>query len=110
MKMGPEATDGVSSSPRNVPEGVIRPILFVAVSVNQRLLSGPVTIPTGPLWGVGMANSVTTPAVVIRPILFATTSVNHRFPSGPGVIETGPATAVGIAKSLVTPAVVIRPI
>ena len=36
--------------------------------------------------GVGMANSVTTPAGVISPILSAAVSVKKRLPSGPFVI------------------------
>jgi hypothetical protein len=40
-----------------VPPGVIRPILFARSSVNHRFPSGPVTMPTGELIGVGMANS-----------------------------------------------------
>ena len=48
--------------------------------------------PDGMLPAVGMANSVTMPAVVIRPILLHRFSVNQRLPSGPAVI---PWAAVG---------------
>ena len=71
---------------------VVRPILLAAVSVNQRAPSGPVPMPSGalpavhrlpsdpaaiaigPLKGVGIGNSVITPAVVIRPILLPSRS------------------------------------
>ena len=62
---------------------VIRPILS-ACSVNQRLPSGPATMPLGLLPGaMPTENSVTTPAVVIRPIRLPSYSVNQRLPSGP---------------------------
>ena len=53
-----------------VPLGVMRPILFPAVSVNQRLPSGPAVIAIGPPPAVGMENSVMLPLGVMRPIWF----------------------------------------
>src|SRR5204862_7789969 len=44
----------------NWPEGVIRPILSAKYSANQRFPSGPVVIPAGPQFGVGIENSVRT--------------------------------------------------
>jgi hypothetical protein len=41
-----------------MPCGVMRPIWLPEASVNQRLPSGPVTIPDGPLAAVGSGNSV----------------------------------------------------
>ena len=49
------------------PEVVIQPTL-PADSVNQMLPSEPAVIPFGPLSGVGIMNSVTTPVVEMRPI------------------------------------------
>src|SRR5262249_3069366 len=78
-------------------------------SKNHSAPSGPVVIPKGPLLGLGIGNSVITPAVVIRPILLVSFSVNHSAPSGPVVISQVPR-PVGIGNSVITPAVVIRPI
>ncbi len=50
------------------------------------LPSAPAVIALGWLSGVGMANSVTAPAVVISPILSAAVSVKKRLPLGPFVI------------------------
>src|ERR1700674_5824989 len=58
-------------------------------STNQRLPSGPVTIPRGALSAVGMANSVRVPAGVMRAILLEEASVNQRLPSGPDVMRSG---------------------
>src|SRR5262245_45804927 len=132
--------DRPTLNPVKAPPGVRRPIAgssFAARSVNQRLPSGPVTMPLGvPLGSApdGMANSVTTPPVVIRPIFppntcwcvgknaggwllgksvaafRAFTSVNHRAPSGPTVIEIGLKPLVGTWNSVMTPDVVMRPI
>src|SRR6266852_5846510 len=67
---------------------VMRPILFVPPSVNQRLPSGPAVIAQGLLpWGKG--NSLTLPPGVMRPILSPDTSVNQRLPSGPAVMSEG---------------------
>ena len=63
----------------------------------------------GPLFVVGMENSVITPAVVMRPILFFEVSVNHIAPSGPLVIPSGNAATVGSAYSVTVPLVVVRP-
>ncbi len=52
-----------------VPPGVIRPIRLPVCSVNQRLPSGPVAMPNGPLLAVMTENSVIVPRGVMRPIL-----------------------------------------
>ena len=83
------------------PPVVICPILLPTLSVNQRLPSGPATIPAGELPGVGMTNSMTSPAGVMRPILLAVASVNHRLPSGPSAMPVGVAFKVGTANSVI---------
>src|SRR5579871_3339806 len=90
--------------------GLIIPILLPAKnSVNQRLPSGPATIPNGPALAVGVANSLKAWVVgLIIPIWLTASwvllprlnSVNQRLPSGPAVIPLGPALAVGVANSL----------
>src|SRR5215471_5476919 len=88
-----------------LPSVVIRSIFPLTGSVNHSAPSGPVVIPQGLLFSVGMVNSVTAPVVVIRPIL-PRIPVNHSAPSGPVAIS--PLLAVGIANSVTTPVVVIR--
>ena len=91
------------------PAVVMRPILLMLVSANQRLPSAPTAMNCGfPAAG----NSVTVPAVVIRPILPTLNSVNQRFPSGPAVIPTGSVPAVVIGNSVMIWAVDVpaRPI
>src|ERR1700724_4008744 len=61
-------------------------------STNQRLWSGPVTIPL--VLGYGIGNSVITPAGVIRTTLPAQNSVNQTLPSGPHVMPSGPTPLV----------------
>ena len=68
------------------PAGVIRPILLLYDSVNQRLPSGPAAMSRELLLAVVIGNSVITPAVVMRPILLLYPSVNQRLPSGPATI------------------------
>src|SRR4029077_8368116 len=63
------------------------------------LPSGPVVIAVGWALGVGIANSLTTPAGVIRPILSAAVSVKKRLPSGPLVIPVV-SLAAGTGKTL----------
>ncbi len=92
------------------PSVVIFPILFPSVSVNQRLPSGPVAMPSGWPGAVGIGNSVITPAVVMRPILLPSCSVNQMLPSGPTVMVSGRLAAVGTGNSVKTPAGVILPI
>src|SRR4030088_451762 len=59
-------------------------------STNQRLPSGPATIPRGLLdRPLGIGNSVTAPAGVIRPIRPTPASVNQMLPSGPAVMPSG---------------------
>src|SRR5260370_8431521 len=71
---------------------MMRPILSPNASVNQRLPSGPVVIPHGPLLDAGRGNSVMVPLGVMRPILLLlpSSSVNQRLPSGPVVIPPRP--------------------
>src|SRR5438552_1738643 len=76
-----------------VPPVVMRPILLLDDSVNQRAPSGPVVMSSGTLTAVGMSNSVKVPSEVIRPILLPW--VNQRAPSGPVVMPSGPLSAVG---------------
>src|SRR3954470_1849344 len=83
---------------------------FPAVSVNQRLPSGPIATSNGEEFGVGMGYSVTTPGGVTRPILPASVSANHTFPSGPPMGRPGPLLAVRVGNSCSAPRVVTRPI
>ena len=76
-------------------------------SRNQRLPSGPVTIPRGALSGVGIGNSVRTPAGVIRPSMPVQNSVNQRLPSGPEVMPSGPR-CLGRGNAVTLPAGVTR--
>src|SRR5260370_14678403 len=71
-------------------------------------------MPSAKVRGVGIGNSVITPAVVMRPILpgtdsLAKPSVYHSTPSDPVVINWGTLGVVGILNSVITPAVVMRP-
>ncbi len=92
------------------PRAVIRPILPLFVSVNQILLSGPLTILIAPALGALIENCLNTPCGVTLPILFAVLSMNHKLPSGPLVMPANPALAVGTVNSRRSPASVIRPI
>src|SRR5215467_6599139 len=83
-----------------LPEVVATPIWSTRLSVNQTLPSKDDVIPSGPLLGVGVPNSVITPAGVIVPILLAVRSVNHILPSGPCAMNRGPLLAVGIVNSV----------
>src|SRR5438309_1446343 len=91
----------VPNSLVTVPAGVMTPILSAVDSVNQRLPSGPVTMPAGPAPTV-RANSVTAPAGVTWPILLAPGSVYQKFPSGPVVIPCGAGAAVLSGNSVTT--------
>src|SRR5260370_41986918 len=101
---------------------MMRPSLSPNASVNQRLPSGPVVIPHGPLLDAGRGSSVMVPLGVMRPILLLlpSSSVNQRLPSGPVVIPPGPRRnpgmgmpvgmwAGGIRKSGVAPLGLMRP-
>src|SRR5579883_384976 len=92
---------------------------MVALSVNQRLPSGPFVIPVGRIFVVGSGNSVTFPAGVTRPIKLwlvcwlgselVPASVNQRLPSGPLVIAIGKLNCdelsdTGIVNSVTWPA------
>ena len=69
------------------------PILLAALSVNQRLPSGPLAMPMGALAAVGivLAGEKADDDVTNESIAFAPFSVNQRFPSGPFVMPYGPA-------------------
>src|SRR5229473_2168887 len=82
---------------------VMRPILFVPPSVNQRLPSGPAVIAPGWLPGVGRGNWLMLPPGVMRPIASVPTSVNQRLPSGPAVIPIGLLSKVGRGNWLMLP-------
>src|SRR5262245_36599842 len=99
---------GIANSSKS-PGGVIRPILFLPYSVNQRLPSEPVVIVLAPV-PAGSGNSVMEPAVVMRPILLLWNSVNQSAPSGPIPIPFGALVAVGTGNSVIVPAAVMRPI
>src|SRR5262249_58742640 len=71
------------------PAVVMRPILLLFCSMNQRAPSGPTVIACGKLPAVGTGNCVMAPAVVIRPIWSLRPSVNQNAPSGPSVIPSG---------------------
>src|SRR5437773_1870453 len=92
------------------PAGVIRPIEWFGLSVNQRLPSGPAAIPDGTLI-LGSMKLDTAPASVIRPIELLPLLVNQRLPSGPAAIPRGPLIPAPAPGKLDTaPAGVIRPI
>src|SRR6516162_9730114 len=104
-----------ASNSANAPPVVIRPILLVLFSMNQRLPSGPVVMPIGfgPELGVGMEMSLVVKGLVvmIRPILLRAYSVNQSALSGPTVISKGPLLFVMIANSAMTlPVGNLRPI
>src|SRR5216683_2994624 len=93
-----------------VPLGVIRPIWFPMVSVNQRLPSGPAMMPIGPavlpskpLVPVGRGNSLMLPSGVMRPILFPWYSVNQRLSSGPAVMAERVLSAVRTENTVIVP-------
>jgi hypothetical protein len=71
--------------------------MLFSFSANQRLPSGPATIPSSPLLAVGTGNSAMAWVVgLIWPILFPFCSVNQRLPSGPTVMMFGLLTGVGV--------------
>src|SRR5262249_1937617 len=74
------------------------PILLAPRSVNQRLPSGPTTMPPG-MAPTANGNSLIAPVGEMRPILFPVSSVNQRLPSGPVVIPLGALLPVGTAYS-----------
>src|SRR5579859_2027331 len=86
------------------PAVVIRPMLMP--HLNQRLPSGPLTIPPGEHPGE-IGYSVITPDVVALPIFCVEYSVNHRLPSGPVVTVLPPMPPEGKGYSVMTPAFVI---
>src|ERR1051326_77579 len=88
---------------------------FLAHSVNQTLLSGPVTMPydtrlQGPQVARSSPISVSAPPAVPRPIANGNPdgSVNHIAPSGPGAIEPVKVRE-GVGNSLMRPAGSMRP-
>ena len=85
------------------PAVVMRPILLLSNSVNQRLPSGPEQMRKTRV-GVGRGNSVIVPSGVMRPILLPAFSANQRLPSGPEVMPSGVVLAVGMGNSVTMPA------
>src|SRR5258708_7972625 len=106
MPCGPESAVGSATS-ATAPAVEMLLIFAESGSVNQRLPSGPATMPKP---GPKVGTSVTPPAVVILPIFFAMRSVNHSAPSGPTAMPYGSLSAVGTANSVIAPLTVIRPI
>src|SRR3954452_11541839 len=96
------------------PEVVIRPILLLSDSVNQRAPSFPSVIPSAncpvfPLASIG--NSVMLPLVSIRPILPTNCSVNQSALSeGTEVMPQGAEPRVGVLNSVIAPDGLILPI
>ena len=79
------------------PAVVMRPILLLSNSVNQRLPSGPAQMRKARV-ATGRGNSVIVPSVVMRPTLWPLFSTNQRLPSAPAAMPSGLADAVGIGK------------
>src|SRR5262249_39090343 len=101
---------GISStSVLDAAVGEMRPMRLFSLpasSVNQRFPSGPVVIPLGETFAVGIGISSPAPippAVVMRAMLLPKYSVNHSRPSGPVVIPRGVLLAVGIGYSVIVP-------
>ena len=99
------------------PAGLSFPTMTSSPSVNQRLLSGPVTMPLLPRLVIrGSQYSLIVPLVVTRPILsgafgpLRAHSVNQSAPSGPFVMSYGALPELGVSYSVITPAGVMRPI
>src|SRR5579862_7948151 len=80
------------------PAGVIRPILLLPNSVNQRLPSLPAVMLTGTRF---VTNSMIPPLTVILPIRLPVYSVNQRLPSGPVQMPFGWLPAVGSVNSVI---------
>src|SRR5215470_15011199 len=78
MPNGRESAVGIRNS-EMTPAVVMRPILVLSNSGNQRLPSGPAVIVKTRV-AVGRGNSVMTPEIVTRPILWPEFSVNQRLP------------------------------
>src|SRR4051794_27238136 len=113
MLVGPLLPLGRGNSV-TTPEVVIRPILLLSDSVNQRAPSFPSVIPSGncpvfPLASIG--NSLILPLVSIRPILPPNCSVNHSaLSAGTDVMPQGAEPEVGVLNSVIVPEGVILPI
>jgi hypothetical protein len=97
-------------------EGMSRPTVPAAPSVNHTLPSGPAVIPFGRL-SCSTRYAVIVPLGVIRAILAAAASVNQTLPSRPAAIPLAllpdlvpPTVWFGIGNSLIVPLGVIRPI
>src|SRR5262249_39770504 len=89
--------------------GSRRPTGFTSVPVNQRAPSGPVAMLDSRLKEavlVGVAYSVSTPAVVKRPIREEPNpaSVIQRAPSGPAVMLKNVAVRVSLGRTVTVPA------
>src|SRR5260221_11839396 len=88
----------------DIPSGVIWPILFPTLSVNQvsPLLLGPVAMPRV-VFLSGSVNPVIEPLGVMRPISRVPYSVNHRLPSDPGAMKYGRLLENGSGNSVIFP-------
>jgi len=89
MPHGSLSAVGTMYSLVTTPAVVIRPILLVPNSVNQRAPSGPEQIPAGELPDVGPLNSLIPPPVVIRPIWLTACLVIQSAPCAPVVMPKG---------------------
>ena len=83
----------------NVGPAVVRPILFVADSVNHTAPSEPVVIPTGLFFVPGIVARVTAPVLLMWPSLLLPALTNHTLPSAPTVRSPGWLLVPGILKS-----------
>src|SRR4029077_18851432 len=89
-----------------VPVGVMRPILLLVLSTNQRFPSAPVVMVSRPSDDAGRvdhANSRIVPSSSTRPIMPVLASVNQMFPSAPKVRKAGEEPAVGTVNSSTYP-------
>src|SRR5580658_7075163 len=78
--------------------------MWFALSVSQRLLSGPSVIASADATPGGSGYSVKLPPVVMRPSFPPCDSTNHSAPSGPAAILLTPEFAVGTVYSVIVPA------
>ncbi len=92
----------VSGNSLTVPLVVIRPMLLLVGSVNQRLPSDPAVMAlAGPAGGV--ASSVIAPVSGTSVSIVPARSVNHMLPSGPGAMSIGVVLPAGTEYSMIVP-------
>ena len=94
MNLGPLPADSVTFREEGAAVEMW-PTLPVPNSANQRLLSEPVTMPSGTLPAGSGTSGKSEPAGETWPILLDEKSVYQRLPSGPVVMPTGPLPAGG---------------